>query len=103
MCLSLGFAAQGASGHGGLTMDKDFCKLRAGPYVMHFTGYQPEGGQKEFCEDIPQTGRTIIVLDYVDERLRRLPVELHIVRDAETQTDPRAVTVAHVPPKVYAN
>lgn len=103
VCLSLALAAPGAVGHGGLSMDKDFCKLRVGPYVMHFTGYQPDGGQKEFCEDIPQTGRTIIVLDYVDERLRSLPVELHIVRDTGNDAQAAAQPVAHVPPKVYAN
>ena len=30
-----------------------------GPYNMHFTGYQPDNTRnKEFCEDIPSTGRT---------------------------------------------
>jgi len=45
--------------HGGLSLADDMCKLTIGPYTMHFTGYQPDSSQeKEFCEDIPATGRT---------------------------------------------
>ncbi|MDH5739441.1 MAG: hypothetical protein OEY77_03865, partial [Nitrospira sp.] len=51
--------------HGGLSMAEDMCKLTIGPYMMHFSGYQPESTQeKQFCEDIPATGQTIVVLDY---------------------------------------
>ena len=49
---------------------------------MHFTGYQPEATQeKEFCEDIPATGRTVVALDYIEEALRPLPTEVRIIRD----------------------
>src|SRR6516164_8641091 len=62
-----------ATAHGGLAMEKDYCKLRVGPHVMHFTGYQPgDGYRKEFCEDIPSTGATIVVLDFIDDVLREL-------------------------------
>ena len=48
--------------HGGLSLADDICKLTIGPYTMHFTGYQPESTQeKEFCEDIPAVGRTVVV------------------------------------------
>ena len=54
--------------HGGLSLADDICKLTIGPYTMHFTGYQPESTQeKEFCEDIPATGRTVVALDYIEE------------------------------------
>jgi hypothetical protein len=33
-----------ATAHGGLQHGKDYCKLRIGPYVAHFTGYQPGDG-----------------------------------------------------------
>ena len=57
------FTSGEATAHGGLAMEKDYCKLRVGPHVMHFTGYQPgDGYRKEFCEDIPSTGATIVVL-----------------------------------------
>lgn len=103
------FAAAGVSAHGGLSIDDDLCKLRVGPFNMHFTGYQPQrDGNREFCEDIPGVGHTIVVMDALDADLRGLPIEVRIIRDpgspeAEnvqgTQLD--ALTVVHLPPKVY--
>src|SRR5258705_4420405 len=67
------------SAHGGVSVENDMCKLRVGPYQMHFTGYQPiSAPEVEVCEDIPKTGQTIIVLDYIDEKLRDLPVEVRL-------------------------
>jgi len=37
---------------------------------MHFAGYQPDSSRSEFCEDIPRVGRTVIVLDFIDDALR---------------------------------
>ena len=89
-----------ATAHGGLSMEKDYCKLRIGPYVMHFTGYQPgDGYRKEFCEDIPSTGATIVVLDFIDDVLRDLPVALRIIRDDGGGQDLDSATVYHVPPE----
>jgi len=88
--------------HGGLSMEKDACKLKVGPYYMHFTGFQPESTQtKEFCEDIPATGHTIVVLDYVDEQLRDMPTEVRIIEDTGSEQDLKAITLLHVPAKVY--
>ena len=78
------------------------CRLRVGPYMMHFTGYQPlSRPEREFCEDIPTTGQTIIVLDYLDEKLRDLPVEVRIVRDTGNESNLDAITVFHMAPAVY--
>jgi hypothetical protein len=92
--------------HGGLSLADDICKLTIGPYTMHFTGYQPESTQeKEFCEDIPAVGRTVVALDYIEEALRPLPTEVRIVRDTgapegkEENLD--AITLLHIPAKVY--
>lgn len=90
--------------HGGLSMDEDTCKLRVGRYVMHFVGYQPDtaSGPKEFCEDIPETGRTIVVLDYVDPELRDLPTEVRVIRDSGAPPDRlEEVTILHLPPRLY--
>jgi len=90
-----------AAAHGGLSMDKDYCKLRIGPYLMHFTGYQPErDSTKEFCEDIPSTGATIIVLDFIDEALKDLPVDVRIIRDSGEGDLDRA-TIVRLAPRVY--
>ena len=101
-------AASLAYAHGGLSMDEDRCKLRVGRFLMHFVGYQPDSpsGPREFCEDIPETGRTVVVLDYLNDELRDLPTEVRIVRDTglrdtASESDLDAITVLHLPAKVY--
>ena len=104
------FSAQ-VQAHGGLSLADDVCKLTIGPYTMHFTGYQPDSTQeKEFCEDSPSTGRTVVALDYIEDALRPMPTEVRVIRDAagdggvsvdEKNLD--AVTILHLPPKVYSN
>jgi hypothetical protein len=90
--------------HGGLALAEDMCRLTIGPYNMHFTGYQPDNTRnKEFCEDIPATGRTVVVLDYMDDALRPLPTEVRVIRDTGSEQDIQAITVLHLPPKVYPN
>lgn len=95
--------------HGGLSLADDMCKLTVGPYTMHFTGYQPESTQeKEFCEDIPATGRTIVALDYIEEALRPLPTEVRIIRDTGTgaeggEENLEEISVLHIPSKIYPN
>ena len=90
--------------HGGLSMAEDMCKLTVGPYMMHFSGYQPENTQqKQFCEDIPATGQTIVVLDYIEQELRALPAEVRIIKDTGTEENLESLTVFHIPAKVYPN
>lgn len=90
--------------HGGLSMAEDMCKLTVGPYMMHFSGYQPENTQqKQFCEDIPATGQTIVVLDYIEQELRTLPAEVRIIKDTGTEENLESLTVFHIPAKVYPN
>jgi len=107
LTLSLSFTAQ-VQAHGGLSLADDICKLTIGPFTMHFTGYQPESTQeKEFCEDIPATGRTVVALDYIEEALRPLPTEVRIIRDTGAQAGAEgnldAITILHIPAKVYPN
>lgn len=86
--------------HGGVSMDDDMCKLRLGPYYMHFTGYQVRAGSpnSEFCEDIPETGKTIIVMDAIDQALRHMPVAIRIMTSVDGAEDR---TVVELPPKIY--
>jgi hypothetical protein len=107
LVIGIPYAAQ-VQAHGGLSLADDVCKLTIGPYTMHFTGYQPESTQeKEFCEDIPAIGRTVVALDYIEEALRPLPTEVRIIRDTgapegkEENLD--AITLLHIPAKVYPN
>lgn len=87
--------------HGGLALAEDMCILTVGPYRMHFTGYQPLSQEEEFCEDIPEVGKTVIALDYIQEELRPLTTEVRIIRDTGSEENLDAITVFHLPPKVY--
>ena len=103
LAIGVTFSSQ-AQAHGGLALAEDMCKLRVGPYNMHFTGYQPDNTRnKEFCEDIPATGRTVVVLDYMEDALRPLPTEVRVIKDTGSEQDLQAITVLHLPPKVYPN
>jgi hypothetical protein len=85
-------------------MAEDMCKLTVGPYMMHFSGYQPENTQQQqFCEDIPAIGQTIVVLDYIEQELRSLPAEVRIIKDTGSEDNLEAITVFHLPAKVYPN
>lgn len=82
--LALGLAIVGtkALAHGGVSMEDDHCIMRIGMYRAHFTGYQPElRATQEFCEDIPELGKAIIVVDYVDNALRSHMVGFRVLRD----------------------
>lgn len=75
---------------------------------MHFTGYQPEtSGGTEFCEDIPEAGHAIIVMDFVDAQLRQLDTDFKMVRtDSWTaaldyRLGEAAKEVLYYPPKKY--
>ncbi len=48
-----------------------------------FVGYQPEQrASQEFCEDIPEVGRAVMVIDFIQPALRERVVEFRILRDA---------------------
>lgn len=75
-------APAAASAHGGVVMEEDVCVINIGFYRAHFTVYQPETrASKEFCEDLPDTGLALFVLDYLHDSLREVPVDFRIVRD----------------------
>lgn len=100
LALSMLFAAQ-VQAHGGLALADDMCILTIGPYRMHFTGYQPLSQEEEFCEDIPEVGKTVIALDYIQEELRPLTTEVRIIRDTGSEENLDEITVYHLAPKVY--
>lgn len=102
LMLAIGVPFSSQAQHGGHELDKDLCILRVGPYRMYFNSYQPDRTfNKEFCQDIPATGRTVVVLDYMEHELRSLPLEVRVIRDTGSELDLEAVTVLHMPAKVY--
>jgi hypothetical protein len=67
---------------GGLVLEGDVCIIRIDFYSAHFTAYQPDTrGNTQFCQELPDTGETIFVLDYLHQSLKEVPVELRIIRD----------------------
>lgn len=71
-----------ALGHGGVSMEDDTCVINISGMRAHFTGYQPEErATQEFCEDIPELGKAIIVVDFIERRLRGMNVEFRVLRD----------------------
>ncbi len=98
-------AAGPAAAHGRLGAAEGRCRLYIGPDIMNFTGYTPDSSKSEFCEDIPSTGRMIMVLDDEQPELRDMAVEIRIVKDVGSQANEDdnldAITIAHREPKVY--
>jgi hypothetical protein len=67
---------------GGVVLDDDVCIIWIDFYSAHFTAYQPDSsGNEQFCEDLPDTGETIFVLDYLHNSLKEVPVDFRIIRD----------------------
>ena len=61
--------------HGGVSIDQGQCVMKIGPDTMTFTGYQPQKSREQFCDDIPDVGPTIIVLDAQQDELRDMALK----------------------------
>ena len=74
--------SQWANGHGGVVAEEDLCLLKMGFLQAHFTLYLPDTrGSDEFCEEVPDTGRALFVVEYLHEMMKEMPIEFRIVRD----------------------
>ncbi len=96
--LSIAMAAIPSAGTlagGGLVLEDDVCIIRIDFYSAHFTAYQPDtSGNTQFCRDLPDTGETIFVLDYLHQSLQEVPVSFRIIKDVTGQG--RFVKLKHV-------
>lgn len=71
-----------ALGHGGVVIEDDQCLLRIGFYQAHFTIYQPQTrAHEQYCEDIPDLGESVFVLEYLHDGLEVLPLDFRIVKN----------------------
>jgi hypothetical protein len=71
-----------AAAHGGVMIEEDLCIIKFGFYKAHFTIYQPlTSRDREFCEDLPDPGPTIFVMNYLHNSLSQVPVDFRIIRD----------------------
>ena len=60
------------------------CMIEIGIYTAHFTAYQSDSrGNEEFCEDLPDIGRTLFVMDYLHGSMKQVAVDFRIIRDLE--------------------
>jgi hypothetical protein len=93
-----------ALAHGGVSVDQGQCIMKIGPDTMTFTGYQPLKSRDQFCDDIPDVGPTIIVLDAQQDELRDMELEIRILRNVGQKDDNENLeqnTEIYVPPKKY--
>src|SRR5689334_21915181 len=77
------FNAPALLAHGSITAEGDLCIIRIGFYTAHFKVFQPQTSRdREYCEDLPDTGESVFVMDYVHKGLSEVPIEFRIIRDA---------------------
>lgn len=116
-CVATCLLISQAQAHGGVSTVENKCVMKIGPYQLAFTGYQPENSIDKFCDDIPQTGKTVIVLDVEQgsagsgaaenansNDLRDMPIDLRILKNvgqARDEDDQEKNTVVYMPPKKY--
>jgi hypothetical protein len=68
--------------HGGVVAEEDLCTIYIGFYKAHFKAYQPRTRQQQaFCEDLPDVGETVFVMEYVHGDLGQAPMEFRIIKD----------------------
>ena len=80
---------------GGLVLRNDACIIEIDFYSAHFTAYQPQTrGNEQFCQQLPDTGETLFVLDYLHPSLKEVPVSLRIIREVTGQGE--YVKVKHI-------
>lgn len=71
-----------ASAHGAVGMVDHKCVLRIGPDIISFSSRQPDDyPQVELCDELPESGKTIVTLDMQDEELRDMLIEVRIIED----------------------
>jgi hypothetical protein len=110
--MSLGLVQQVAA-HGGVVEESDLCVIKISYLKAHFKIYQPlSDGHKEYCEDLPNAGESVFVMEYLHDELGRIPVEFRIIRDVTGKgrfarwsdvaaiDDLESVTVFHQAPSI---
>ncbi len=83
LCLLLtGFLPAAASAHGSVSNEDDLCAIQIGYYKAHFKIYLPRTRQhRDYCEDLPGTGESVFVMEYLHPGLGEIPVDFRIIRD----------------------
>ncbi|MDD5272166.1 MAG: hypothetical protein PHU14_05550 [Methylovulum sp.] len=70
--------------HRGAVNEVDPCNILVGDERVHFTAYTPSfNNTKEYCQSIPNVGKTNLVFDYEGKSLRNLTVEFEVTKEPE--------------------
>ena len=101
---------------GGMVLREDKCIIEIGFYDAHFTAYQPQTrGNEQFCQEFPDIGETLFVLDYLHGSMKEVPIDFRIikdetdlgqyvrVKDIEAIDDLNSLTVFYHLPTVHAD
>lgn len=115
--MASGLSIAQAQAHGGVSVQDNRCLMKIGPYEMNFTGYQPQNTYGQYCDDVPDVGKTVIVLDVQQtdsstnnvgaansNDLRDMLIDLrvlHNVGQASDDVDLEKNTAIYIPPKKY--
>lgn len=68
--------------HGSVTADDDLCRIQIGHLTAHFKVYLPRARQhQEFCEDLPESGEAVFVMEYIHSELDSVAVDFRIIRN----------------------
>ena len=94
-----------------ISMDKsstirDQCEISIGPDLIGVVAYMPDRSRDRFCGDFPATGRIILTIDLIAERLRELPIDVRLVREPggkplSEEDDLSPFTIAWFAPRLY--
>jgi hypothetical protein len=115
--IASGLLISQALAHGGVSVQDNRCLMKIGPYEMNFTGYQPQKSYSQYCDDVPDAGRTVIVLDVQQtdsstnivgtansNDLRDMAIDMRVLRNvgqASDDVDVEKNTEVYVAPKKY--
>ena len=82
MMLCLGVGEQTAFAHGGVVLEEDLCIINIGYLQAHFKIYVPQQRERqEFCEDIPLTGESVFVMEYLHTGLNEASIDFRVIRN----------------------
>lgn len=109
-CAALFVALLAPSAARAISMDKastirDQCEISIGPDLIGIVSYMPDRSRDRYCGEFPATGRIILTIDLIAERLRELPIEVRIVKEPRgplsEEDDLAPFTVAYFAPRLY--
>ena len=99
-----GGAFAGGDGPEAMSMG-NMCMVMFGYDMIHITSYLPGQSRNEYCEEVPSTGKVIMVFDIENPKFRDMPIEIRIIRDPLTPLNLRGdldpLTEVHFPAKLY--